>query len=260
MIVSFSGTGNSRAVAVRLSKLLGDKVYSISGSAALCPVAERPLALEAGDKRVVWVFPTYSWGVPPVVARFVREIHVQESFSSARHWMVATCGDDIGRTDAVFRRLMAGRGWKTCGAFSVVMPNTYTLMKGFDVDSPELVRKKLEAMPGAVDRIAAMISGREEARDILVRGAFPWVKTAVIYPWFKHFAMSPKPFHATDACTVCGLCSRKCPLNNISMTPDGPRWGDECALCLRCYHICPRHAVAYGKATDGKGQYMHPES
>lgn len=72
--------------------------------------------------------------------------------------------------------------------------------------------------------------------------------------------MSPKPFRHTEKCTSCGLCSRSCPMENIAMKPGGPEWGKHCALCLRCYHICPTHAVAYGKATDGKGQYICPEA
>ena len=30
-------------------------------------------------------------------------------------------------------------------------------------------------------------------------------------------------------------------------------------MCLRCYHICPRRAVAYGKSTATKGQYLNPD-
>lgn len=257
MIVYFSGTGNSRAVAQRLGSLLCDSLYEISGVAAARPEAVEPLSLNSGEGRVVWVFPTYSWGVPPVVARFIREVRADATVAGAVHWMVTSCGDDAGRIDDVFRRLISARGWTVAkAAFSVIMPNTYTLMKGFDVDSPEVAASKLEAMPDAVSRIAAIIDGRAEARTLLRRGAFSWIKTAVIYPWFRKFAMSPRPFHTTGACTACGLCSRKCPLMNIEMAADGPLWHDNCAMCLRCYHICPCHAVAYGKSTDGKGQYI----
>lgn len=260
MIVCFTGTGNSRAVALRLAERLGDGLYMIEGEAASAPSAVAPLGLRPEDKgRVIWVFPVYSWGVPPVVARFILDVRVSEGFARAEHRMVCTCGDDAGMTDRVFRRLVGSRGWECAPeAFSVIMPNTYTLMKGFDVDSPEVRKAKLDAMPAAVERIAGMIEGREEMRPMFVRGGFARLKTGIVYPWFKRFAMSPKPFRSTGACTVCGACARKCPLGNITMTADGPQWGANCALCLRCYHVCPRHAVAYGKATDGKGQYLCP--
>ena len=63
---------------------------------------------------------------------------------------------------------------------------------------------------------------------------------------FNTFLMSPKPFHATEACIACKKCEKVCPVNNIKVT-DRPVWGDNCTQCLACYHICPVHAVEYGK-------------
>ncbi|MDE6276941.1 MAG: EFR1 family ferrodoxin [Muribaculaceae bacterium] len=262
MIIFFSGTGNSRAVARRLSRFLGDDVYEICGSRATAPGTAALPAFEGGEaRRVVWVFPTYSWGVPPVVERFMINVPADEAFASAEHWMVTTCGDDMGREDGMFRNILRRRGWRPAAAsFSVIMPNTYTLMKGFDVDSRAVAKHKLAEMPKTVEKIASMIYGRERATDMLVRGGFPWVKTRIVYPWFRRYEMSPKPFRYTAACTACGKCARSCPLDNIKMGASGPEWGADCALCLRCYHICPQHAVAYGSATDGKGQYLCPEN
>ncbi len=172
--------------------------------------------------------------------------------------MLTTCGDDMAYTDRRWKRLIAARGWQAAGAFAVAMPNTYVLMKGFDVDSPETAAAKLAAMPAAMERIADAIGSGDP--DILIRGSWPWVKSYVIYPWFVRHAMSPRPFHHTGACTGCGGCARSCPLGNIAMQPGGtPHWGNRCAMCLRCYHSCPRNAVAYGKATAGKGRYMAPK-
>ena len=127
-------------------------------------------------------------------------------------------------------------------------------MKGFDVDSKEIEQQKIAKSITRVEDIAQKIASCEIVDDV-VRGNWPWTKTAIIYPYFKRYCMSPRPFHATDKCTSCGKCEKTCPLNNIVMINNRPNWHDNCALCLRCYHICPAHAVAYGKATKGKGQY-----
>ena len=140
------------------------------------------------------------------------------------------------------------------------MPNTYVLMKGFDVDAPEVAQSKLDASDDAIGRIAAQILA-ETPGDITVRLGWSRVKSGIIYPWFIRYAMSPRPFHSTEGCISCGLCARSCPMDNIVMNSGGrPEWHDSCALCLRCYHVCPRHAVAYGKATSGKGQYLEPSN
>lgn len=250
MIIVFSGTGNSLAVARRLRERLGGDIVVLEGDLLTNP-SKHTLEVPQGEI-VVWVFPVYSWGVPPVVADFIRHSKIKGAHGIG-HFMVCTCGDDIGYADSQWRKMIGRRGWNPRGAFSVQMPNTYVLMKGFDVDSPELAASKMDAMPQRVDMVSEAIR-RGFAESDVVRGSSGWLKTAVVYPFFKRFCMSAAPFHSTDRCISCGLCARRCPMGNIAMGDDGhPRWGRSCALCLRCYHICPSYAVAYGKETEGKG-------
>lgn len=254
MIICFSGTGNSLAVARRLANLMDDRMVRLEGEALSRPT-DHPIDC-AGQTKVIWVFPVYSWGVPPVVMDYIKRARLANSHGLA-HYMVATCGDDAGLTHEQWRSLISGRGWTAMTAYTVEMPNTYTLMKGFDVDSTEITQRKLNEMPPRVEHIARMITSGTPG-DEVVKGNWSWVKSKVIYPWFVRKAMSPKPFHYTDACVGCGECARSCPMGNIDMSDKRPRWHEQCALCLRCYHICPHHAVAYGKATLGKGQYINP--
>lgn len=253
MIVCFSGTGNTARAVERLAGLLGETdVRMLRGRELLDPAG---CELTTTDSRVIWAFPTYSWGVPPVMCEYISHVQADEGLARAKHYMFTTCGDDMGYTDRQWRDLIRRRGWHAAGAYAVIMPNTYVTMKGFDIDSPELSQSKLDAAPAKIDEIAAMIQGGDD-RDVTVRGAFPWIKSRVIYPWFVRFEMSPKPFHSTEGCISCGQCERSCPMDNIELKDGRPVWGDRCALCLRCYHICPRHAVAYGNVTGSKGQWQ----
>ncbi len=245
MILVFSGTGNSLAVAREISRLSGDVIEMIRPGRVIAP----------GRGLVIWVFPVYSWGLPPIVSDFIK---AQPNLGGRRHCCVFTCGDDVGMADRSWRTAMKRAGADDLRAVcSVQMPNTYVCLPGFDVDSSQLSHAKLDAMPGTVARIYDVIISGERTTDV-VRGRFPWVKTKLIYPLFRRFMMSPRQFHVTQACTVCGKCARSCPLGNITM--DGgadsrhPHWHDRCTLCLRCYHICPHHAIAYGKSTADKGQ------
>lgn len=257
MIICFSGTGNSLLVARQLQWHLGGDIIMLEGRRLIEPDSEL-IRLPEGEP-VVWVMPVYSWGIPPVVVPFLRRSKLKITREhSTPHFLVVTCGDDTGYADHQWAKIIGRRGWNPRGSFSVIMPNTYVLVKGFDVDSPEIADAKLKAMPDRVAHIAAKIlKGYGEGE--MTRGSWAWLKTYIIYPWFAAFCMSPRPFHTTPACTSCSLCARSCPLSNITMQPASPSsstpvWGSRCALCLRCYHICPSRAVAYGSATASKSR------
>jgi len=261
MILWFSGTGNSRQVAMLLAAELRQQIRELAPG-----ICDHALQLPEGDKTVVWVCPVYSWGLPPYVRYIIRTINI-ENGGDISHHLVLTCGDDCGLTPEMWRKDMAARGMDTGLTFSVTMPNNYVCMKGFDVDPEKIRDAKLAAAPRRVRQIAGVIAaaGAAERRNDVVRGHFAWIKTHIIYPWFVRHAMSPEPFRFTDACISCGKCAAACPLDNITMTHESddsprrrPHWGDRCAGCLACYHVCPRHAVMYGNATIHKGQYRNP--
>lgn len=248
MILVFSGTGNSFHIANLLSENLGDEVIRL-------PLKTNKIECE--DNRIIWVFPIYSWGVPPVVLKWISELEIIGA-EKAVHHLVCTCGDDIGQADLMWRKAIERKGWGTASAFSVQMPNTYVLMRGFNVDPIDVEKEKIRRALPRVRQVSEQIKEGLRTTDV-VRGAMPWLKTKIVYPYFVKFEMSPKPFRFTNSCTGCGTCARTCPLGNISMdaADDGhpaPQWGLNCALCLGCYHSCPSHAVAYGKITRNKGQ------
>lgn len=310
MIIYFSGTGNSRMTALML-RHPDETIVELSDNP--------PMSLDIRrDERVVWIFPVYAWGLPSVIKRYMKRVEfipadasdapnsadtpdctpstiptrptLPDSSSdlpvSSPHFMVCTCGDDVGLTHLEWRKEIRRRGWRPVGTFSVEMPNTYVLLPGFDVDDPLKEEEKLSKAPARIRAIARAIRHRARVDDV-VRGRFPWIKSRILRPLFNLFLMSPRPFRHTDACVGCGLCASHCPMRNITMTrvdlpkngrredekpqlrieettlrgresPSRPKWGRDCAMCLECYHVCPRHAVAYGNATSKKGQYSGP--
>lgn len=266
MILWFSGTGNSRFVAERLAGGLGQQLRELTPD-----ITAKQLTLPDKDNVIIWVCPVYSWGIPPYVRSIIRDIDISDGGKPLAHHLVLTCGDDCGLASGIWRKDMRARGWIAGNAYSVIMPNNYVCMKGFNVDPVELAERKLAEAPARIEAVAAVIRAYKPGdtpTDDIVRGSFAWIKTKIIYPWFVRNAMSPKPFRYTKDCISCGKCAAACPLGNITMLPGAPdssgrsrrrpSWGPSCAGCLACYHVCPRHAVMYGKSTVSKGQYINP--
>lgn len=251
MILYFSGTGNSKAVALQLGSLLNDDVMMI--------LDESPARIMFSGEMLGLVFPVYSWGVPPLVLDYLRRLN-GKFLAQARVkpvYMICVCGDETARAPEMLKRALKEIGLPFSGGWSVQMPNNYVLLPGFDVDSHDVERRKLEAAPEVVKEISRKILAGEW-EEKYVRGNWQFLKSGIVYPLFKHWGIFPNRWNASDACVSCGKCAAICPMRNIDMKDGKPCWGKNCVSCLACYHICPRHAVEYGKATLNKGQYFYP--
>lgn len=254
MIYYFSGTGNSRYVAERLSERLSEKtvfIPDIIGSEA---------SFEGNSLGIV--FPVYSWGYPAIIEEFIdglpKDFIDRINNSRLPVWVVMTCGDETGMAPEMMQKLLIRRGLRASGMWSVIMPNNYVLLPGFDVDNKEVETSKLDNAPARIEKIAADIISGNMIFD-LFHGPWPRLKSYSVYPLFRRWGINPGKWSVSDKCISCGLCERKCPVGNVTLVEGKPQWGKNCVSCLACYHYCPVKAIAYGKATEKKGQYHFPE-
>lgn len=253
MVYYFSGTGNSTFVATTLANFLGLTLKFI-------PEIE-PEKEPLPEERILMVFPVYSWGVPPLVSKFISDLPI-EFWQKVKELdlpvdCVMTCGDEVALAPEMIKRDFRKVGISLNSIWSVIMPNNYVLLPGFDVDPKELEQKKLDASEGRILEIAQSLA-RGDKREDVTRGNIPWLKSKIVFPLFKKWGIFPKQWHYRDVCISCGKCAKICPMLNVTMIDNHPKWGSKCCSCLACYHVCPVHAVEYGKETGKKGQYLFP--
>ncbi len=210
------------------------------------------------DKSVGFVFPVYSWGVPPIVIDFINRLPeaMIESMRKQRAyvWCVATCGDETGMAVSMLKKVLGRRGIELSSSWSLLMPNVYVLLPGFGVDPKDVEERKLKEAVGRIEEISSAIMKKERVEDVHL-GPLPRLKTTLIYPLFKRWGVNTKKWHYTDACIGCGKCSKVCPVGNIAMEDGHPHWGTDCTSCCACYHACPTHSAQYGGITKKEGQY-----
>lgn len=247
MIFYFSGCGNSRWVATELGIRLRDKVLFIPEE------LRGDCVYDIGENEAVgFVFPIYAWAAPSLVVQFLRKMRFNRIPSYI--YVACTCGDTVGDAIKSFGKAIARRQWRLDAAFSVVMPETYINLKGFELDTPDKETAKIEAARVLLERITSVVCSRESVFELSIGGS-PWLKTHIVQPIFNAFLISDRLFRVDDSCTHCGRCFDVCPVMNVKMESGRPVWQGNCVGCMACYHYCPVNAIQYGKHTEGKGQY-----
>ena len=241
MIYYFSGTGNSKWVAEELARRTGDEVQSI---AALQKDGSVSVYANCGS-RIGVVFPIYAWGAPLIVERFCKSLTMMEGVYA---YAVCTCGDEAGLAMKRLKKMLAFRA-----AWSVAMPNNYVI--GFDLDTPELEAKKVEAASLKLEGVAKSILAGESVYEVN-EGSGARLKTGFIRPMFNTFARSTRSFSVDDNCNSCGLCERICPVDAIELQDGKPVWVKKhCTQCLGCINRCPQRAIQHGAGTAKRGRY-----
>lgn len=244
MIFYFSGTGNSQRAAIQMGEILGDEVASINKY------------LKKGEKNtfhsvhpLVFVVPTYSWQMPKVVERWIRETKFE---GNSNVYFVLTCGGSVGNAAAYAKKLCEEKGLRFRGLALVAMPNNYVALSN-PPDKAECaaILKKAGERTAA---LSALIKNGEPFpdtpitfKDKLISGPV----NGLFYSLFVH----DKGFAASDDCIACGKCVKRCPLNNISLVDKKPVWNGNCTHCMACIGGCPMKAIEYKSASKGNRRY-----
>lgn len=234
-IFCFSGTGNSLYAAKKIAAAIGAEVRNMRNAGEECY-----------DNVIGFVFPTYFWGLPKSVRRFIGRLHITNKDSYI--FAVTTYGGiSQGVCDAV-NVLLKKQKVKLSYSAKVKMVENY--LPAMDCNDSDELWEKSDA---ALDKIILDISGRK--RNI-----------AAPYTAFNGVAQNAYPANkggcadrfTVEGCKSCGLCAELCPNGNIVLENGVPKFGENCDLCLGCLNCCPTDAIDYGKSTHGKKRYKNP--
>ena len=250
MLFYFSGTGNSKYVARKIAQNLDDRMISISD----CLKKQELVFTVGDDERIGFVFPTYFYGVPSIVADFTERLKL----NNCQHqyfYAITTCGKECGNLFAEFRKLLTGRGFKLDGVAEVALPDNYILL--FNLLPNKDIRQNMFV---AADKHMAVLTDqiRDRRLPAVKSDLGRFLKTQFSYPMYK-YGRSTRHFYATNACNGCRLCAESCPIDIITIDHDKPRWQrGRCVQCLACLHRCPQKAIQHKKRTEKRDRYTNP--
>lgn len=245
-IFYFSGTGNSLAV----SKAIADKL----GSTNIVPMVQKN-ALDNLDnsERIGLVFPVYVFGLPRIVARFIKGLSMP---SSTYLFAVAVHGGMPCGTVKQTARLFARNGMTLSAGYEVMMVDNYIPFAG--AIAPEKQQKRFKNAKMKIENICSAI----KRGDRSIYPGWPlvnWLLRRIYKSWELKVASSDADFTVDSNCNACGVCEKICPVENIKMSDRLPSWKHHCEQCFACIHWCPQKAIQYGKKTSGRTRYHHPD-
>ena len=249
MVFYFSGTGNSRFVARRIAKAVGQEAVDIT---TYTKTMDRPDFTDSG----VYVFVCPSYMSAP--ARAITDFIEWADFPSGiKAYFIVTCAASMGITPKVASELCNKKGFEFMGAAQIEMPQNYIAL--FTTKEVEENIDILEKAEIEIERLSALINKGEkiECKKIgrVEYSVTKWVRDV----YYKNFMKTTK-FKATDKCISCQKCVKICPLSNITMKDGKPSWGSKCTHCMACINQCPKDAIEYGKGSAGKPRYKGPEA
>ncbi|MBU4199108.1 MAG: EFR1 family ferrodoxin [Verrucomicrobia bacterium] len=243
----FSGTGNSLAIARDLAAALDN--------AKLVPMARVSGGQIPAADKIGFIFPVYAFGLPGIVAEFLRKMPVN---ARSYYFTVANCAGTAGAPHRQARKILHARGGCLAAGWTLFMPSNYPVMTD---PFPEPKQQDcFDKMKGRLAGIAEMIRNGQTGSLEESSVPFRWFAPLVNFMAIGQFRKADKKFWVESTCRECGLCAKVCPVDNIKLVDKKPTWLHRCEQCMACLQWCPVQAIQYGQVTKNRKRYHHPQS
>ena len=243
MILYFSGTGNSLAIARKIAEAVDDQVL---------PLTEAVQQDLTNEKRIGLVFPTYDFNLPPALPEMVSHLKISPK---SYVFTVVTCGSMAGNCIWVLRRLLREKGIELAYSHKVSVPDNSALAFG---RNPNKQLKKFERVPARMEQIIRELQAESHTLHYSWFSLLSWLLGRPAVEKGMIHCLGPKV--NADKCTGCNTCVRVCPMDNINLTDEKAIIGDNCTVCLACVHVCPQQAIrTNGQEARKERQYRHPD-
>jgi ferredoxin len=226
----FSGTGNTLLVCRKMKKVFGaagaeTRLYAIE--------KEIPSSIDLGSC-IGLAFPVAVFTTYPFVMKFIKGLPEAEG---TKVFMVDTMGGLSLGIRSVIRSILVQKGYKPIAATQIVMPDNYWPSKEKEKDNPSVVGKGIDAVSSYAKKIMEGTASWKEFQ-ILPQIIYHISQSLFRLPSFTKKAIK----FNRDKCVKCGLCSKLCPVGNITMH-EYPVLDNKCEVCVRCTSFCPVGAL-----------------
>jgi len=233
-IYYFSGTGNTQFIAKQIVSSFEKRGYTV----CLEKMETKP-EIKLTENTVLGLgFPVAAFSTYPLVWKFIDSL---PQANGAQVFAFDTLGGiSMGGIMGKLRTKLVAKGYRPLCATEIKMP-----VNIFFVMSPKLRQRRLDAGKIRAERFCEKIAtgtGRWRKIPIIANVMYLFGKFCIWTMQFKMHQRVVKVGIDEKKCTRCGLCAKKCPVQNITVG-EKPVIGDVCQYCLRCVAVCPVNAL-----------------
>lgn len=238
----FSGTGNTLLVVQKMKE-----IFEKSGVTVNLLRIEQSNPSEIDLSHTIGLgFPVAGQGTYPFVWDFVKGL---PDASDTKIFMVDTMMSFSGGIVGPMKKIVQSKGYIPIGAQEIYMPSNFFPKNVVKIDVAAKTQKGVDNAAGFAEAILSdrAVWGRipivSDFMSIFSKSSINWQILRRFYP----LAVD------TEKCIQCGLCSKLCPIGNITME-EYPHFHDSCKICMRCISFCPTEAIYSGKKVFDRHQ------
>jgi len=232
LIVYFSGTGNTKAIACGYEKAITKAGHSaiLSSIENLHEIPEHDFLIVGG--------PIYAGNMPDKLINWVRKTLPANGLNKKAIVYSTSAG------------LLNANGVKSIGkklikkGYTLVDAPTFEMPRNFYIDkydpTPESIQKQqFENASAAILKSVGKMGG-----NAVLDLSESVIMIDLLADVFRLMAKSlGKSYQITDQCIGCGKCEKDCPQQNIDYKKK--LYSNKCIMCTRCIHNCPVNAIVY---------------
>lgn len=246
-IFYFSGTGNSKRIALWLSEFAVEKRILCNRIDLSC-INIGFLQNVDPQSLIVFISPIHGFNYPKITLDFIRTFPYGENHVVLMNTRAAVkIGNRIipGVTGIAFilsSLLLKRKGYRIVGQIPFDMPSNWiSVHPAIRVRTANFifeksyyrVKKHFEKLSSGKRDYA---SRKDIVQDIIIS------PISLVYYLLGRFFLA-KSYYASWKCLNCNLCMKSCPVKAIKKVYGRPYWTFKCENCMKCMNRCPVNAI-----------------
>jgi len=247
-IYYFSSTGNSlwsaKKIALKITAVNPTEICELFNIGV--EAQQKNIMIEADA--VIFVFPSYAYGMPRIVRYFVKNAKIKTPYAASLVTFGTTPRGTLGSMLRILKKKEIGK------MFFEQIPAVENYLAIFGTQKAETIELRCEMQQKATEEAALSIIERKENKVCTFS-----LLSLFVYSLFRLGAKIFYNFYqVSKKCSGCGICEKICPVAAIIMKDGRPRFTSKCEHCQGCINLCPLRAIQFSRVRFGSPGYCRP--